>query len=247
MFSLDITVKVESFESSAEVWRKLEPVYEILQNSEFLNEYKNEKPLTFPELCREMEKDIENGFSYNFNNDSCSLFYANGGVRDSYQGRILLDGMISSADQADEYLALFLQDERFVQANLYDKEYAFWQSAEDISSYEYAGKSHADLTKRKRDLPPPLDVEKIDISSNPGRRVGGKNYVEFVSSFMWIGNAFWGLTGADKDALLSEESITCTLIGKAIKVEAHDEPFTQDVGIQREKQILLRRLLFAPE
>jgi hypothetical protein len=41
----------------------------------------------------------------------------------------------------------------------------------------------------------------VDTSKNPGRRVLREGFIEAIGSPMWLGDLFWGLTGASKDAL----------------------------------------------
>jgi hypothetical protein len=89
----------------------------------------------------------------------------------------------------------------FVHAFVVDTEYDFWQNAQDPLEYESNGRSFDHLPMISNGLPFPLEQEVVDTSKNPGRRVLREGFIEAIGSPMWLGDLFWGLTGASKDAL----------------------------------------------
>ena len=129
---------------------------------------------------------------------------------------------------------------RFVQAFVVNREYDFWQNAEDPLQYQARGRSCEGLPMKSNGLPFPLDQQVIDTSENPGRRVLHEGFIEAIGSPMWLSDRFWELTGASKDALprdgvVVEEGngLTKVCIGDAITEQT-------DRGIQE----AVRRSLF---
>jgi hypothetical protein len=92
----------------------------------------------------------------------------------------------------------------FVHAFLVDCEYDFWQNTEDPLQYRARNRSCEGLPMKSNGLPFPLDQQIVDISRNPGRRVLHEGFIEAIGSPMWLGNRFWNVTGANKNAVISE-------------------------------------------
>jgi len=133
----------------------------------------------------------------------------------------------------------------FLQAWYADREYHHWAMEEDVDFYSRMGKSHAHLPKKDTGLPPPLNDPIIDISHNPGRRVIRGPYVEAVAAEMWLGQGFWELTGADREAVK-----TCDFLKTeeqdygVLNIKAGPRVFTSDEGEEAEIQNRMRRLLY---
>lgn len=144
----------------------------------------------------------------------------------------------------DRMVAGYLGEPGFVQAWLADVEYSLWQNAEDISAYELEGKDYSHLPLTKRDMPPPLDQQIIDISGNPGRRVLRTGYVEAIGSTMWLGESFWDLVGEGrkKDILAAEWAEARLLDHGVVRVQAAPKCFTDESN--RDLQLKLRRTLY---
>jgi len=87
--------------------------------------------------------------------------------------------------------------------------------------------------------------ERIDISSNPGRRIYKTGYVESVASTMWLSDTFFELTGADKQKLNELEWLQVEqLSDTVIKITSWPEPFNSAEGEQGRRQIELRKILY---
>lgn len=97
----------------------------------------------------------------------------------------------------DAWVSPFLGDTRFVQAWITDAEYDFWQNASQILEYEAVGKPFRHLPLISNGLPPPLQGQNIDTSSNPGRTIIRQGYIEAVGSKMWLGQLFWAAVQRD--------------------------------------------------
>jgi hypothetical protein len=119
---------------------------------------------------------------------------------------------------------------RFVQALLVDREYDFWQNAEDPLQYQTRGKSCEGLPMKSNGLPFPLEQQVIDTSKNPGRRVFREGFIEAIGSPMWLSDRFWELTGANKNAIPNDrvmiddkDGITKVWIDEAITEHTDQE------------------------
>lgn len=129
---------------------------------------------------------------------------------------------------------------RFVQAVVVNREYDFWQNAEDPLQYQTRGRSCEGLPMKSNGLPFPLEQQVVDTSENPGRRVLHEGFIEAIGSPMWLGDRFWELTGASKNAIPRDgvvveegDGLTKVCIGEAITEQT-------DQGIQE----ALRKSLF---
>ena len=95
----------------------------------------------------------------------------------------------------EDVLRPFLVCEGFLQACIFDQEYAYWQSAADPLPYRAAGRTFDGLPMKSNGLPYPLEQSVIDTSRNPGRRVFNMGYIEMVGHVMWFSQAFWDRVG----------------------------------------------------
>lgn len=132
-----------------------------------------------------------------------------------------------------------------VQGWVVDREYNYWQNAEDPLEYTTEGRSYAHLPMKSNGLPYPLEQMIIDTSQNPGRRVMRVGYVEAVGYVMWFGEPFWKITGTSKQKVISQGWLKCEeRPGGILRVQAAEQPFTSAEGEQGEIQRRLRELLF---
>lgn len=124
-------------------------------------------------------------------------------------------------------------------------EYAFWQHAKSLQTFEFHGKSVKGLPLVPNGLPYPLSRQVVDTSRNPGRRVFRRGYIEAVGATMWLGAPFWKLTGASESAVRAARWLDVVeLPNDVIQVKTWPENFTSAEGEQGKIQRELRRLLF---
>src|ERR1700722_13062268 len=101
----------------------------------------------------------------------------------------------------ERWVSPFLEWPNFVQAWVTDREYNYWQNAEDPTQY----KGVPDMTGLKMESngePFPLERQIVDISENPGRWEFHQGYIEAISPLMWLGDNFWRAIGRNnQDAL----------------------------------------------
>lgn len=156
-----------------------------------------------------------------------------------------IDGCVADEPDAEAWIQPFLGLPAFLQARLYDREYEFWQNAQDPIEYEAKGRSYSHLPMRSNGAPAPLEQLVIDVSGNPGRRILRRGFVEAVSAVMWLGPSFWAATGANKEALGSGRWLQCNeLPGGIVRIKAADTPFTASNSETGQIQERLRSLLF---
>jgi len=157
----------------------------------------------------------------------------------------IVEGCADGSNDAWAWAEPFTRSEKFRCARLYDHEYEYWQNAHDPLQYTAVGRSYAGLPMKSNGLPFPLEQQIIDTSQNPGRRVLRDGYVEAVGSVMWLGEPFWSLTGASKQAVLATDWLQCEpLPDGVLRVQAADAPFTTAEGAFGDLQDKLRSLLF---
>jgi hypothetical protein len=138
-----------------------------------------------------------------------------------------------------------LLNEHFVLAWVADVEYDFWQNAVDPLQFRAHGRAWEHLPKISNGLPPPLEQTVVDTSQNPGRRTLRRGFIEAVGSRMWLGERFWGLTGAEKQRVMSAPFLKSTKIAPGIvRIESSISCFTTDQGTIGKLQRELRELLF---
>jgi hypothetical protein len=175
--------------------------------------------------------------------DGGALDYSH--VANSNLSFVSIESCVRDEEDAERWLEPFLGGDELRQARLYDREYDFWQNAEDPIEYEAKGRSYAHLPMRSNGLPPPLEQMVIDISRNPGRRVLRHGFIEALGAMMWLGPSFWPATGAKKEAVLAQRWLRCDeLRGGVVRIRAAETPFTEGGGEAGQVQERLRTLLF---
>ena len=156
-----------------------------------------------------------------------------------------IEKCVTDFEDASRWINPFLAFDAFINARVYNIEYEYWQNASDPLQYETAGKAYKHLPMKSNELPFPLEKTIIDISNNPGRRVLRTGYVEAVSSIMWIGKEFWGLTNAKQNNVCAQDWIACEVLSdNVIFTKAAESPFVHDEGEELKIQKKLRELLF---
>lgn len=103
----------------------------------------------------------------------------------------------------------------------------YWQNAQDPILFEAAGLDCSNLSRVSNGLPPPLEMEVIDISSNPGRRTMRVGYIEAVGSVMYVSSDFARLAGFDAEAAPSFPTIEIErVLPNVVRHKAADALFT---------------------
>lgn len=196
-------------------------------------------------LTRDVAKRIERSGRPHFGvawSDDRMLDYSH--VTNHELSFVSIEGCIRDEEDAEAWLEPFL-GEGFRQARLFDEEYDFWQNAADPLQYETRGRSYEGLPMRSNGLPPPLEQMVIDTSRNPGRRVLRRGFIEAVGCPMWLGEAFWSITGANRNTICSQRWMRCeTLRGGVVRLRPADAPFTTAEGKAGKLQEQLRRLIY---
>lgn len=141
----------------------------------------------------------------------------------------------------DDWVVRLQEAGKFVQAFLIDKEYDFWQNAEDPLQYQARDRGFEHLPMISNGLPFPLEQKIIDTSNNPGHWVLREGYIEAIASPMWLGERFWKLTGSDKQAV-ETDGIEVEEVNGLTRIVAAEQPFTESTDVPMQKR--LRSALF---
>ena len=142
----------------------------------------------------------------------------------------------------DYWVTPFLGVPSFLCATAYDKRYSESQNIESVPMLVQCGYPY-DKSKVHHD--DDLNMDFVDISSNPGRREFRDGYIEEVGGTMWLGETFWRVTGANKDEVMAQDWIRSQpLPFGALKIEVGDGLFDSPEGVQGEWQNRLRALLY---
>ncbi|MBS1912879.1 MAG: hypothetical protein JST22_12910 [Bacteroidetes bacterium] len=145
----------------------------------------------------------------------------------------------------EECARQFASGPSFVMAWLVDREYEYWQNAEDPREHTSEGRSIEHLPMVSNNHRPPNQAMIIDVSGNPGRWRYRQGYTEAVGSTMWLGERFWPVTGADKDAVEHAAWLQVSHpMPSVTRIQAADTCFTTAEGESGELQDRLRALLF---
>lgn len=122
-----------------------------------------------------------------------------GAVGNSYLSQLFLEeGLVKTNADAIAWMQTLALLPGFVHARAYEREYAYWQNADDPLQYQAAGRSMEGLPMKSNGLPYPLEQQIIDTSNNPGRRILRRGYVEAVGHLMWFGDRFWKITRQER-------------------------------------------------
>jgi len=144
-----------------------------------------------------------------------------------------------------EAVPLLISD-TFISARLADREYEYWQNAEDPLQYEAAVRSYENLPLISNGLPYPLEKQVIDIRQNPGRRILRNGFVEAVGAAMWLGNLFFERVRCKPGHLtkvLGSKALTQLACG-VVAVMGGEKCFTQPDGEEGRVQQFLRQAIY---
>lgn len=121
----------------------------------------------------------------------------------------------------------------------YNRLYEFWQNMTDPRVLTNMGLSTDDLTIFHDEM---FDIDQVDTTGNPGRRVLQHGYVEAIGAAMWLGaeyqQFFPGVEQRLPDDWIAAQNDT------TIHIVSYPTFFTQPHGEQREVQDRLRAALF---
>ena len=199
------------------------------------------EPVEFSKVSAHLRKDGRK----TFNLVGQGFVFHLGSVRNFSLDFLGIKSTRMQGDLWNRWASRFAENPNFVMAWVADADYEFWQNAQDPLQYRARGKSYDHLPIKSNDLPPPLEQTIIDISRNPGRRLLRLGYYEAVGALMWLGEAFWQLTGADwKKVELSDWLHTSKPSPHVLKIEAAEECFKTPDGRSGILQRKLRHLLF---
>ncbi|WP_339533052.1 hypothetical protein [Pseudomonas mucidolens] len=165
-------------------------------------------------------------------------------VADKELCRLDIKNLADSVDVAQSLIVALIDEPGFVQARIYDAEYDRWQNAESLTLFEVEHVEHSHLPKKSNGLPFPLTQEIVDISKNPGRWALRKGYIEAVGSPMWVSKSLLDLLGVNEKELMEIDCFYVKDLGGVLKIVAYEQCFTSDTGIQAERQVILRKILF---
>jgi hypothetical protein len=138
-----------------------------------------------------------------------------------------------------------LSDPGFVMAWMPDEEYDHWQNATHLDDYTAAGRAYNHLPLKSNGLPYPVEETIVDTSGNPGRWTFRTGFVEAVASPMWLGDAFWELTGADRRLVEAADWLRVSHPAEHVmRIDSAEAPFTSAQGQSGETQRRLRALFY---
>ena len=123
----------------------------------------------------------------------------------------------------------------------YDRRYECWQNMTDPRVLTNMGLPTDDLTIFHDEM---FDIDQVDTTGNPGRRVLQHGYVEAIGAEMWLGagyqHFFPGVEQRLPDDWIAARNDT------TLHIVSYPTFFTQPHGEQREVQDTLRAVLFPP-
>ena len=160
--------------------------------------------------------------------------------------RVSINFKIDNVEIVEKLVRNFLQCGDFLHAWAVDDEYWFWQNTDGPDAYDRRGRSYEGLPMRHNGQPSPLDRMVIDTTSNPGREVFHKGYKEAVGGVAWYSEAFFGITGANKDELLAQDEYEISEEDEIIRVILDESFLTDAEGDKKleERQNKLRKILY---
>lgn len=239
MFEVEIVFSEGLYDRSLDIWGRLVQQLNDFNHFEVVDGFTGKKMLLSEVSC------------YLRENKSKSFFIELAGgtiefslVADKELCRLDIKNFATSLEMAQSLISALIDEPAFVQARVYDAEYDRWQNAESLTLFDVAHVEHTHLPKKSNGLPFPLTQEIVDISNNPGRWVLREGYIEAVGSPMWVSRSLLNSLGVDEKELMNVDCFFVEDMGDVLKIVACEQCFTVDVGIQAEKQVMLRRILF---
>lgn len=239
MFEIEVVFSEGLYDSSPDVWGRLVQQLNDFKEFEVIDGFTGKKML-FGEVLRYLKQNKRKSFFVELAGGSIEFSL----VADKELCRLDIKNFANSLEMAHSLIAALIDEPAFVQARVYDAEYDRWQNAENITLFEVANVEHSHLPKKSNGLPFPLTQEVVDISNNPGRWVLRKGYIEAVGSPMWVSKSLLNSLGVDEKELMDVDCFSVKDLGSVLKIVACEQCFTADVGIQAERQVMLRKILF---
>ncbi|MFP3494473.1 hypothetical protein SB759_09605 [Pseudomonas sp. SIMBA_059] len=239
MFEIEAVFNESLYESSSVVWGRLVQKLEGFHDFEVVDGFTGKKMLLSDVSCY-LIKNKRKSFFIELATGSIEFSL----VADKELCRLDIKNLASSFEVAQSLVVGLLDEPAFVQARIYDAEYDRWQNAESLTLFEAANIEHSHLPKKSNGLPFPLTQEIVDISNNPGRWTLRKGYIEAVGSPMWVSKSLLNLLGVNEKKLMEIDCFRVEDLGGVLKITAYEHCFTVDTGIQADRQIILRKILF---
>jgi hypothetical protein len=238
--SLEVALLYRSFPSAAELWTLVVSTQQEYEGAKVVNGF-NGKKLAFGAVASSLLRTGANSFMIQLSGGSIE----HGSIADLELDRLDIVRLVRDVEHAEQWLAKLLDDERLVQARLYDPEYDRWQNAEDLLIYEAEGRDATGLPRKSNGFPHPLTREIVDISGNPGRWTLRHGWIESIGATMWFGPAFWKSSGANRVALQSCEEVVMTDLGSGVtKVTTKYDVFRSAEGAEQDLQRRMRMALY---
>ncbi len=141
-------------------------------------------------------------------------------------------------------IELLTRTVRLALAGTHNPAYIGWQRCADA---EYYSKRYGSIEgfRRMPLLPPPLDdVQRLDVSNNPGRFDSVNGGPAFVCSDLWLGPTFWDYAPCLKEEILAQPWLELRETPDFLYIKSYPEPFTRPDGEQGEIQRRLWQILF---
>ena len=241
MISLEVVFTYGCFSSAIDVWRLVEKILVKYEKSMIFDVHGGESK-DYAEIYEQIKNEGVQGFHLRIGDAEISFGKL---ISKHFKCSVLtLKNVFYKDDDVEMQLVGVFCKAGFVQARLYDAEYDYWQNAYTISSYTHCGKSTETLPIISNGLPSPLERKIIDISSNPGRREYGDEFVSAVGSVMWLSERFWVLTGVSKEDVINASIVKSATLNSVTKIVVAEAVFESDKGREAELQNSLRNLLF---
>lgn len=238
--SLEVTLLYGGFPYAFEIWDLLGPTHPEYADLEVLLAPK-ERKLAFGAVGSH----LRNRGTADLSMQLLGGRIEHGDVSSLEFHRLDLMQVVRDLEDAERWVDKLLQDERFVQARLYDHEYDHWQNAEDLTFYSTAGRSIAGLPLKSNGRPYPLTRQIVDIDANPGRWRLRRGYIESIGATMWLGEPFWRMSGAKRESIRSCHGVVMTELAHGVtRVGTSLDVFRSADGVEGDLQRMMRAALF---
>lgn len=232
VISFEVAFVDPPVEFAAEVWRVLHPLLVAAGVAE--DEYDvvgRRRPMRLVDLVEKIP--ISDHGSFWLIGAEREVWFRPGKGRDM----LLFVGAVAelSVVTVDEWAVRLTRAGQATAARYYDGEYEAWQNQTFPSNFETCGRSTEGLALIWDE---DFGESMVDTSANPGRVVEREGYAEALGHVMWLPEAFWPLTGADRGKVRAAfESVE---LDGALRVTLSKRPFGDDNPPTEE----MRRLLF---
>ena len=119
-----------------------------------------------------------------------------------------------------------------VSVRWFDEDYEFWQNAHDPLQFQSRGRTLDGVQLVSNGLPPPLERNVVDISTNPGRRLLRRGYVEGIGHRMVLTEHFFErVPGSHRErVLLADWCEVHSMNNGSIEIVFTRSPFQEGDG-----------------